>query len=96
MFYILGGKGDNENVLKNLVKTDISAFECSPDIWNKKALERNQGRPIRQIPSQIPCLMNLRVPPWLKVENFQPDLNPKSEVFEVSMNQSIQKSYNGE
>jgi len=76
------GKGDNENVPKNLVKTDISGFECSPDIWNKKALERNQGRPIRQIPSQIPCLMNLRVPPWLKVEDFQPDLNPKSEVFE--------------
>jgi len=76
------GNGDDEDIPKNLVKTDISSFECSPDIWNKKALERNQGRSIREIPSQIPCLMNLRVPPWLKVENFQPDLKPKSEVIE--------------
>jgi len=69
--------GDNEDIPENVGKTDISGFECSPDIWNKKALERNQGRP-HQIPSQIPCLMNLRVRPWLKVENFQPDLRPKA------------------
>jgi len=76
-----GGNCDREESpsKSNVVKTDISGFECSPDIWNKKALERNQGRPIRQIPSQIPCLMNLRVPPWLKVENFPHDLEPKVE-----------------
>jgi hypothetical protein len=76
------GHGDTEDIPQNVVKTDISGFECSPDIWNKKALERNHGRPLRQISSQIPCLMNLRVPPWLKVENFQPDLEPKVEVIE--------------
>jgi hypothetical protein len=26
--------------------------------------------------------MNLRVPPWLKVENFPPDFEPKVEVIE--------------
>jgi hypothetical protein len=26
-------------LVPNLIKTDISGFECSPDIWSKKALE---------------------------------------------------------
>jgi len=54
----------------NLIKTDISGFECSPDIWSKKALERTKGR------KQLPSLMTLRVPP-----GFELSLNfPKPKV----------------
>ena len=61
----------------NLIKTDISGFECSPDIWNKKALERTHGR------KQLPSLMTLRVPPGFEFSlNFpKPKVNNSSVEF---------------
>jgi len=50
---IEGGNGDREESPSNVVKTDISGFECSPNIWNKKALERNQESPSNVVKTDI-------------------------------------------
>ena len=56
---------NNAGVNPNLTKADISGFECSYDIWNKKALERCPGR------KNLPSLMTLRVPQPRVLNDFQ-------------------------